>query len=141
VGEQNKIGAELVTLVNMFAELPEDRKVMDDQLNMVVKQAGKSVKALENLQPLKEDMGLRVAAINLFKFYERIMNEEYRLIIDQLYAELPDMDLMDQIVAKVSEEEAKYDQAFQTAQQKLASKHGFLLQHNELQDEIDEMGN
>ena len=45
----------------------------------------------------------------------------------------------DEILTRITDDEAKIDEQFQTEQTKFAKKHGFMLIDNELQEEVDKL--
>lgn len=138
VGQQNFIGTELLKLIGMFDALPEDKSETFAQLDVVITKCTEGVANLKNLKPIANEFGMRQAAIELFGFYHEIMDTDYRVIIDQLYSDAPDMEIMQSILTKVQEAEAKVDEKFQSAQKAFSKYHNIQLEENELQEEFDE---
>jgi hypothetical protein len=137
VDQQNLIGAELIKLIGMFDALPEDKQEVIDQLDILVATCKSSTDNVKNLKPIANEFGIKQAAVNLFSFYEVIMNTDYRRMIDEIYAEEPNQEVLQEIVKSVSEKEAKLDADFQENQGKFAKYHNIMLEENELQEEID----
>lgn len=140
VGEQDRIGTELLKLIGMFDALPEDQKVCINQLEVVLTTCKSAIANVEKLKPIEHEFGLKNASIDLFKFYDRIIDSDYRVIIGELYKDVPDLEKMQGVLTKVTEEEATYDGAFQTAQQSFATYHNMDLRPNEMQEQFDEAG-
>jgi hypothetical protein len=138
VEQQNHIGDELLKLIAMFDALPEDQTVATDQLDVIISTAKTSIVNLNNLKPIANEFGMKQAAIDLFTFYKGTMDTDYRTVLDQLYAETPDMELLQGILVKIQEEEAAVDQKFQGAQQKFSAHHNIQLEENERQQEFDD---
>lgn len=140
VGEQDRIGTELLKLIDMFGALPEDKQVTINQLEVVLRTCESANANLDRLKPIEHEFGLRDAAKGLFTFYHNIIDTDYRVVIDELYADTPDIDKMQEILNNVTTAEATYDETFQTAQQSFAKYHNMELKENELQEEFDEAG-
>jgi len=138
VGQQNIIGTELLKLIAMFDALPEDKGETFAQLDVVITKCTDGIKNMNNLKAIPNEFGMRQAAIELFQFYHDIMDTDYRTIIDQLYTETPDMELMQGILVKVQTNEAVVDEKFQSAQKSFSNYHNIQLEENELQEEFDE---
>ena len=137
VEQQELFTIELLNLIDMFGDLPEDKAIIDGQLQKVVEVAKSGLAAQNALKPLPNDMNLHKAATDLFEFYIKTLQNEYVTIINELYESIPDLDKMDSIVLQVQNDEAVFDEAFNKAQTNFAAKHNFRLLKNELQDEID----
>lgn len=140
VEQQNRIGGELLKLIGMFDALPEDKSETVAQLDVVISTCTDAISKLKNLKTINNEFGMKQAALELFEFYEEIMDTDYRKVIDELYHEVPDMTVLQDILVKVQESEAVVDQKFQTAQGSFAKYHNMQLEENELQEEFDEAG-
>lgn len=139
VQRQDAFGAELLDLIGLFDELPDDKVVIDGQLMRVVKSAQAGIDAMHQLKPLSGDFGLHKTGLALFVFYEKTMRTEYANIINELYADVPDFEVLDAALVKVEAEETKLDNAFFKAQTDFSKKHNFKLIENSLQEEFDAM--
>ena len=137
VDQQNLIGEQLVKLIGMFDALPEDKTVVTDQLEILITQCKSSVKSVQNLKPIPNEFGMKQGALDLFSFYQVTMDTYYRQMIDEVYKEVPDAEVLQGIVTNVQENEAKYDDAFQASQGKFAKYHNIQLGENELQQELE----
>lgn len=136
VDQQNLIGNKLLGL-NQVMGNPEATK--DDALAAIEQIKAAIEQALlntGNLSPI-EDMGLKKAAIDLFHFYQRTMQTKYPALINQVYSDTPDTDLINTLLGEVTAEEKGYDDAFLGAQSKFASANNFSLEENELQKDFD----
>jgi hypothetical protein len=140
VTQQNNIGTELIKLIGMFQELPEEKQVTMDQLNVVIANCDKAIENTKKLVPIAHEFGLKQSALDLFQFYKDVMSTEYVTMIDELYEEIPNIELLDGILVKVQEKEAVVDQAFQKSQQDFADYHKIRLEENELQEKLDGEG-
>jgi hypothetical protein len=139
VEQQNNIGDELLKLIAMFDALPEDQSIPTDQLNVIISTAKTSIANLNNLKPIANEFGMKQSAIDLFNFYKGTMDTDYRTVLDQLYAETPEVALLQEILVKIQGEEAAVDQKFQEAQEKFSQHHNIQLEENEQQKEFDEI--
>ena len=138
VNEQNRIGNELLKLIDMFSALPEDPAVAFDQLEVIIETAKSAQDNLKNLKAIPNEFGLKQAASELFAFYAVTMDTDYRKVIDQLYADEPDMVFMQEVLVKIQTAEAVVDKNFQEKQEKFAQYHNIQLEENHLQEEFDE---
>jgi hypothetical protein len=140
VDQQNVIGVELLKLIDMFGNLPEDKTVATDQLEVILTTCNNGIINLQNLKPINNEFGMRQAAVELFQFYIQIMDSDYRTVLDQLYLEEPDAKLMQEILTRITESEGVVDEKFQSAQSAFAKYHNIQLEQNELQEEFEESG-
>lgn len=111
-------------------------------LDKYVRQTGVMVDEIKGMPAFKGDSALRNAAADIFAFYKRIFDKDYRSIIqirkgddglsDDANAEI------EQIVKKIEEEEKNHDDRFQGAQKNFARKNKMKLLENEMQKEFDE---
>lgn len=138
VGEQNRIGTELIKLIDMFSALPEDEAVAFDQLQVIITTAKSAQDNLKNLKVIPNEFGLKQAASELFAFYAVTMDTDYRKVIDQLYADEPDMTFMQEVLVKIQTAEGVVDQNFQERQEKFAQFHNIQLEENELQEQFED---
>ncbi len=138
VSEQNRIGTELLKLIDMFSALPEDQSVAVDQLEVIIETANSAKDNLKNLKTIPNEFGLKQAASELFAFYAVTMDTDYRKVIDQLYADEPDMTFMQEVLVKIQTAEGIVDKNFQEKQEKFAQFHNIKLEENQLQEEFEE---
>lgn len=103
-------------------------------------QAKASHEELKKLDVFEKDGEFRDKALDLFKFYVKIYEVDYKEMIELvLKKEISEKDIarVDEIVNKVSIEETKLDGEFAKAQKIFAKKHNIQIKENELQKEID----
>ncbi len=137
VAYQNDIGNELLKLIGMFDNLPEDRTIVTAQLNKVIAECDNSIAAVKSIKPIANEFNLRSASQDLFVFYKTTMSNDYPLMIDELYNPAPDMENLNAILLKVQDGEAIVDTKFQEAQKQFAAFHKIELEENELQEQFD----
>jgi hypothetical protein len=140
VDQQNRIGEELLKLIGMFDALPEDKAVCTDQLDVIISTCRSATTNVQNLKPIEKEFGMKLAALELFAFYNETMDTDYRLVIDELYKDTPDLELLNQILVRIQTAEGEVDEKFQGAQESFAKYHKISLQENDLQEEFDETG-
>jgi len=141
IGYQNEIGYKLLAIGEYIGS---EEITTEEGANAVRLEAlevtRESIKGLEKMGAFKGDDALRKSALNLFRFYEKIIKDQYAQMIDLIYKEdfsEADSDAISLLVAKITEEEMPLDQKFQTAQIAFAEKNNIELQDNPLQEELD----
>lgn len=140
VDQQTEIGMKILDFNKVVSTT-----INYDTLMMALKEIDrtidKSIKNLKGLTPFEKETEMKTAALNLFQFYKRIMGNEYKEMIKILskgtYTD-EDNTRMAEILDKVVKDENAFDETYQNAQKKFASKYGFSLQESELQEKIDE---
>ncbi len=137
VNNQNKIGNELLKLIGMFDNLPEDKAIVNAQLKKVIAECDNAIAAVKSIKPIENEFSLRVNSQNLFEFYKTTMSDDYPLLIDELYKPAPDMEKLNVVLLKVQDGEAIVDKKFQEAQKQFATFHKIELEENKLQEEFD----
>lgn len=137
VDQQNLIGEQLVKLIGMLQAMPEDKSELIDQLEVLIAQCKSSISNVKNLRPNPNEFGLKQAALDLFGFYEKTMDHEYRQLIDEIYKEEPNQEVLNDILKNVTANEATFDSVFQSKQGEYAKYHNIQLEENQLQEEID----
>lgn len=137
VNNQNKIGNELLKLIGMFDNLPEDKTIVTAQLKNVITECDNAIAAVNSIKPIANEFNMRNASMDLFVFYKTTMTNDYPPMIDELYNPAPDMEKLNAILLKVQDGEAIVDTKFQEAQRQFASYHGIELEENELQGEFN----
>lgn len=140
VNEQNEIGESLLALMGVINDETSTLDIARSYLAALNSTIDHTIADMNNLEELKNDYGLKKSAMDLFGFYKRIMSDKYSVIITQLYAEIPDVELITRITGEVTDEEKGFDAAFQQAQQSFASGYGFTLSPNSMQDDLNGSG-
>ena len=139
---QNDIGYKMLAIGEYVGSGEETTKEEASNLREIaLKAAKKAVSDLEKMGAYSGDDAMRQAALNLFRFYENILTNEYAQMVDILYKEDftdADSEQLGLLVQVVSEKEAPFDEKFQDAQVAFAKKNGLELEENPLQEKIDE---
>ncbi len=139
---QNDIGYKMLAIGEYVGSEEETTKEGANLLrDSALKAAKKAVSELEKMGAYNGDDAMRKAALNLFRFYENILTNEYAQMVEILYKEdftEADSDQLALLVQVVSEKEAPFDEKFETAQVAFAAKNGIELEENPLQEKIDE---
>jgi hypothetical protein len=141
VAYQNDIVSGMLNLNEAINVETSTRESIETLRVQLVKTAQTSIANTQKMSAFEGSSELRDAAVALFKFYEGVIKDEYRQMIDILYKEdITEEDFvnLDNLLQRVTEEEVAYDERFQNAQAAFAEKHGLELMENELQEEIDE---
>ncbi|MCG3165316.1 MAG: hypothetical protein POELPBGB_01078 [Bacteroidia bacterium] len=135
VGEQNKIGQRIIDF-NYAVETDTDT---DLPLKLTLEQIKASLAEVEKIS-WQDGAALKNSAIALFNFYQSIVSNEYVemvKIIDKPELSQGDITRINELLASITEREAKLDAEFATQQEAFAKLNGFTLERNELQDDID----
>jgi len=140
VDEQSKIivlTLEFVDLIDIDLNACETKRVE------MVKQIETSILVVEKMGSFEGNSELRTAALNLFRFYKKVYSVEYKMFLDYLLKgeDITEEEVTEltEISTRIGEEEVVLDEAFAIAQENFAVKYGFVIEENELQDEIDDL--
>ena len=111
-------------------------------LDKYVKETGRMITEIKGMPPFKGDSSLRDAASDIFGFYKKIFDQDYRNIIHIRQGENgvsaeADAEIA-KIVSRIEEEEKGFDNRFQGAQKTFARKNNMKLVDNDLQKEFDD---
>jgi hypothetical protein len=135
---------ELIELLLVFnEEVSADGAEKDSLLALADQMTLKAKSLVSKVQAMSDYQGnwdLRNSALELFQFYVATFSNEYREMIELIFApELDEATLtkLNEILEKVTNAEAYYDNKFAEAQQAFAKKHNIELIENELQEEVD----
>jgi hypothetical protein len=140
VNLQNNIGREIISFNEKMAEETTTRESLEpgyQQMLAVTRDAVEKVAAMPGWDGSTE---LRDASLALFSFYLSIFEQEYVEMLDIVYSDAAteaDYARLDEIMKDISERESALDKRFGEAQSAFAKKYNFILEENELQDEID----
>lgn len=140
VEQQNLVGADILILIDKFNEVDMTKEAILPTLEKLLGTAKSALTSVKKITPYEGDTQLKLAAVNLFQFYVRIIDNDYRTMIELLYGgEMTDdiSSRLNTIVQKVQEDEAVIDENFATAQAAFAEKYNIELQTNELQGDFD----
>jgi len=138
VNEQNAIGEKIINLMGIVSEATSTHETAMAALQLLSNTIDNSIRNLENLKTYDPDFGMKVAAMDLFQFYHRIIQNQYVQLINELYTEQPNVEKINGLVDQVSVEEKGFDDAFQAAEQKFADANNITLEKNELQESFEE---
>lgn len=141
ISEQTKI---MTIMLDMFDYIETGEYDKSEALRQqLVTQCEASVKAVKELPDYSGNTEMRDAAAELFTFYRDVTNEEYKEMIEILQKEsieVEDILKITALEADLSKREEAMDARFQAAQENFAKKHNLILTKNELQDDIDRLG-
>jgi len=140
VGEQDKITQTMLVVVEKINA--GDYNAALAGLEKSVQQCDSSVIALTAMDPYEGDTQFRDAALALFKYYKKALNDDYRGLIGILIktdGEVTEEDSLkiEAINKDIETQEAKYTKAVNDAQQAFCKKHNVTLAPNNLQQAID----
>jgi hypothetical protein len=141
VGYQNDVVSGMLSLNESISLETSTRESIEALRLELVKTAQTSIANTQKMPAYDGSTELRDAAVALFKFYEGVIKDEYKQMIDIVYMEEiteEDYANLNIILQRVTEEEVAFDERFQNAQGAFARKYGLELIENELQEEIDE---
>ncbi|MFZ5552051.1 MAG: LIC11966 family surface protein [Bacteroidota bacterium] len=111
-------------------------------LDNLIKITEISLSNVKKATPYSGGKELKNAVIDLFTFYIKAFKNEFSEMIKVLSkAQITEADAIkvQQLADKVAEDEKKYDDAFQKAQNKFAADNNLEIVPNQLQKEIDEL--
>jgi hypothetical protein len=136
VNEQNKITKMMIA----FSASPTDTA-----LDNIKSQARAGLDVLNSIQAYNGDTSLLPAAKALFQFYLDVANNEYGhiLLLLKNKGQYSFEDLSSRMlvyVNSISTNEKPLDARFTAAQQAFATQYGFVIQNNQLQDQLDATG-
>lgn len=136
VGEQDKITHTMLAVVEKINA--GDYTAALAGLEKSVSQCDSSVQTVTAMQPYEGDAHFRDAALDLFKYYKKALNEDYRHLIEILIKNDGDITEEDsnkiEVINKdIETQEAKYVKAVNDAQQEFCKKYNVVLAPNNLQ--------
>ncbi len=141
ISEQSKIINAMLDLSKAFEKADETN--MEDNLELLTKQAKSSIEALEKMEPFEGNNTLRASAIALFEFYKSLSENEFDEIADILKKKSEitgeDSNRMDELNRSIVERETVLDKNLSEAQHAFATKYGFGIEKNKLQNKIDSL--
>ena len=129
-------------IMKFISVAENDLDSAENMLDGYVKETGTMVNEIKGMPAFKGDSSLRDAAVNIFGFYKKIFDNDYRDFIhlrkEQDGTSQDIEDRIQAIVKKIEEEEKGFDARFQSAQKDFARKNKMKLIENEMQKEMDE---
>jgi hypothetical protein len=107
-------------------------------------QIDKSTGEISKMQSFEGYDSLRLAALDLFNFYKKVYENEFKeitQIITKDSLEITEDDIIRHniLTRKIKNEEISYDNNFQKAQQSFAKKYNLNIIRNEYQDRLNEI--
>ena len=142
VNRQNQVMQNIMDFVSVAENDLDSAELL---LDKYVIEVGTMVRDLRGMPAFKGDTELRDASVDIFRFYQRIFNEDYRRIIHIRNGKLDLGDgaeaEVERIVEKIKAEERGKDERFHTAQTAFARKNDMQLRDNEMQTEFDKRMN
>ncbi len=134
----------LIKNVMDFVQVSQtDLDSADKILDKNVAEISVMINDMNGMPAYKGDSTLRNASINLFKFYKRVFGNEYKKLIEiRRYggdSTSNGVAEMNDIVQRITKEEANYDRIFHNTQKDFAEKNNMKLTDNEMQKNIDKM--
>lgn len=141
IGEQTKI---MGIMLDMFDDI-EATEFKKSELTRqeLVKQCDASIKIVGDLPDYKGNTELRDAAKTLFTFYKEVSDKEYKEMLDILQKdsiEVEDILRITELETALATREEAMDARFQAAQESFATEHNLVLTKNNMQDDIDKLG-
>lgn len=142
ISEQNKIIEKAIDFTSSF-ETRNYRKIDSIRLILLL-QIDKSIGEISKMQSFEGYDSLRLAALDLFNFYKKVYENEFKeitQIITKDSLEITEDDIIKHniLTRKIKNEEISYDNNFQKAQQSFAKKYHLNITRNEYQDRLNEI--
>lgn len=141
VGEQSKIVNHMLEMTDQINKSQFKEALVG--IDGSIAQCDSSIKKVSELEPYEGDAKFRDAAVDLFKFYKKILDNEYRkmlVVLNKPEITMEDVDQIDKLTGGIEAEETKYDNAMKVAQEEFAKKYDVKIVDNTLQEKIDKMG-
>jgi hypothetical protein len=139
VGRQSKIVQDVMDFLKATEVSLDSAKTM---LSKYPAKVDVLIQDVKGMPPYKGDSVLRNTAIDLFGFYKKIFENEYKQIIDIRISGNSGTEEgvaeMERLAKNVTTEEEKYDKAFHNAQADFADKNKISLKKNEMQEKFND---
>lgn len=138
IKEQGKIMQKVLEFISV---MQKDPVKADKVLKETAVQAKASIKVVSAMEPFDGSTELRDSALELFKFYLHVVENEYPEMMAILKkgnaVTQKDVDRMNELQQKISKQEEVLDTKVSTAQANFSKEHNISMQENELQKKID----
>jgi hypothetical protein len=139
VNLQNQIGEKIILFNSIVGADNATFETVNPVLNDLKNVVSDVLLKAENLKAYDNNLELKNAFLELFRFYNRTVNNEYKEIVKIIFVdEKMDVDRVNLLIEKVISEESILDAKFKSVQNAYALKYGFTLEENQIQDKIDE---
>ena len=138
IKEQAKI---IELMFDLVAKIETDLDGCEAVRLKTIVQCDSSIQFVSKMEPFDGDASLKKTALDLFNFYKKAYQNEYKEMIailqlgDKITAE--DMARMTSLNEELAKKETSFDNAFQGAQAAFARKNNIMIEDNKLQKKID----
>ncbi|MCX7736420.1 MAG: hypothetical protein N2319_06870 [Candidatus Kapabacteria bacterium] len=142
INEQNKIIEKAITFTSSFET--RNYNTIDSLRLLLLSQIESSIEEVSKMQAFDGYDSLRLAALDLFNFYKKVYENEFKeitQIITKDSLEITEDDIIRHniLTRKIKNEEIIFDNNFQKTQQSFAKKYNLNINRNEYQDRLNEM--
>lgn len=142
ISEQNKIIEKAIDFTSSFET--RNYGMIDSIRQILLLQIDKAIGEVSKMDSFEGYDSLRLAALDLFNFYKKVYENEFKEITqiitkDSLSISEDDIIRHNILTRKIKNEEITYDNNFQKAQQSFAKKYNLNINRNEYQDRLNEI--
>lgn len=142
ISEQNKIIEKAIIFTSSFET--RNFTIIDSNRLQLLSQIETAIEELSKMQSFDGNDSLRLAALDLFNFYKKVYENEFKeitQIITKDSLEITEDDIIRHniLTRKIKNDEITFDNNFQKAQQNFARQYNLNIQRNEYQDRLNEM--
>ena len=138
IKEQAKI---IELMFDLVAKIETDLDGCEAVRLKTIVQCDSSIQVVSKMEPFDGDASLKNTALDLFHFYKKAYENEYKEMIQilQLKENITPEDLarMTTLNEELAKKESTLDAAFQGAQAAFAKKNNIMIEDNKLQKKID----
>lgn len=136
VEEQNSIALRVSKFMDHIT-IPNEPEAQN-ALTAFQEQTDLAVRNVQRMEPFEGNASLRDAALELFKFYNKVSKDYYPDILKVIFNANPtkeEQQRLNTVLSMMAEEEQLMDKRFKDAQAAFARKYEFKLGSNEIQEE------
>ena len=138
IKEQTKI---IELMFDLVAKIETDLDGCEAIRLKTIVQCDSSIQFISKMEPYDGDASMKNTALDLFNFYKKAYQNEYKEMIEilQLGDQITEKDMarMTSLNEELAKREATFDSAFQGAQAAFAKKNNIMIEDNKLQKKID----
>jgi hypothetical protein len=138
IKEQAKI---IELMFDLVAKIETDLDGCEAVRLKTIVQCDSSIQLVSKMEPFDGDASMRNTALDLFKFYKKAYENEYKEMIEILQLKdkitSDDMARMTSLNDELAKKETSLDSSFQGAQAAFAKKNNIIIEDNKLQKKID----
>lgn len=142
ITEQEMVTKSMLQLMETFPS--DSSELMEGAYLRLVEQVSMSIDSIKSMGDFEGDTHFRDTAIELFEFYDKVIENEMREMLtilqkgkDNITPE--DVERLTELQQQMSKEEQIHDLEFSNAQKEFADKFGLELTRGEIQDKIDNL--